>query len=93
MPDAIDILEQQRLALQAELDDRKTQAERNRLSQFSTPTALAQDILKYAATLLPDGKEVHFLDPAIGTGSFYTALCKVFPAQPSGSPVKLYRTV
>ena len=48
-----DILEQQRVALQAELDDKKTQVERNRLGQFSTPTALAQDILKYAATLLP----------------------------------------
>jgi hypothetical protein len=79
MHPTIDILEPQRVALQAELDGQKTQAERNRLGQFSTPTALAQDILKYAATLLPRGKEVHFLDPAIGTGSFYSALRTIFP--------------
>lgn len=75
-----DTFEQQRVALQAELDGQKTQAERNRLGQFATPTALAQDILKYAATLLPRAEKVHFLDPAIGTGSFYSALCKVFPS-------------
>jgi predicted RNA methylase len=78
---ALDILEQQRIALQAELDGQKTQAERNRLGQFATPTALAQDILKYAATLLLRGEQVHFLDPAIGTGSFYSALSKVFPGK------------
>jgi len=79
MHNTIDILEQQRLTIQAELDGQKTPSERNRLGQFATPTALAQDILKYAATLLPRGEEVHFLDPAIGTGSFYSALSKVFP--------------
>ena len=79
----IDILEQQRVALQGELDAQKTQAERNRLGQFATPTPLAQDILDYAATLLPSGEPVRFLDPAIGTGSFYSALCKVFPADAS----------
>ena len=75
----IDTLEQQRISLQSNLDGQKTQAERNRLGQFATPTALAQNILKYAATLLPPGAKAHFLDPAIGTGSFYSALCKVFP--------------
>ena len=81
MQHTIDILEQQRITLQAALDGQKTPTERNRLGQFATPTALAQDILKYAAKLLPRGKEVHFLDPAIGTGSFYSALCKVFPGK------------
>src|SRR5437773_1250447 len=79
MTQLIDIREQQRLALQAELDGQKTQAERNRLGQFATPTALAEDILRYAVHLLPPAEEVHFLDPAIGTGSFYAALSKVFP--------------
>ena len=77
----IDVLEQQRVTLQAELDGQKTQHERNRLGQFATPTALAEDILKYAATLLPPAEKVHFLDPAFGTGSFYSALCKVFPGE------------
>lgn len=78
MRETIDILEQRRTTLQAALDGQKTQAERNRLGQFATPTALAQDILKYAATLLPRGDKIHFLDPAIGTGSFYSALRAVF---------------
>ncbi len=81
MNQRIDILENQRLALQAELDAQKTQAERNRLGQFATPTALAVDILKYASTLLPEYEKVRFLDPAIGTGAFYSALRKVFPKQ------------
>ena len=74
-----DVTEQQRLALQASLDVAKTQAERNRLGQFATPTALAKDILRYAASLLPVGEKVRFLDPAIGTGSFYSALVNAFP--------------
>lgn len=78
---AIEDKEQERLALQASLDAEKTQAERNRLGQFATPTALAEDILRYAATLLSPAAKVCFLDPAIGTGSFYSALLKVFPKQ------------
>lgn len=72
--------EQGRLALQAQLDAAKSQAERNRLGQFATPTALARDILAHAKSLLPEG-EVRFLDPAIGTGSFYSALLNTFPAE------------
>jgi len=45
MGHTIDTLEKQRLELQAELDGEKTQAERNRLGQFATPSALAVDIL------------------------------------------------
>ncbi|HEX7026095.1 MAG TPA: SAM-dependent DNA methyltransferase, partial [Gammaproteobacteria bacterium] len=71
--------EQERLALQATLDAEKTQVERNRLGQFATPTALAEDILRYAASLLPPAASIRFLDPAIGTGSFYSAFLKVFP--------------
>ncbi len=70
--------EQVRLKLQAELDATKTQAERNRLGQFATPTALALDILTYAATLIPQGKKIRFLDPAVGTGSFFSAFQQVF---------------
>lgn len=71
---AADQLEEQRLALQAQLDSAKTKADRNRLGQFATPTALARDVLAYGLSLLPKGKAVRFLDPAIGTGSFYSAL-------------------
>lgn len=75
----INKIEESRLALQAVLDQEKTPAERNRLGQFATPPALAVDILQYAKTLMPAGKKIHFLDPAIGTGAFYAALRKLFP--------------
>lgn len=74
----IDKLEEKRLTLQEQLDSQKTKQERNRLGQFATPTALAQDILTYAKTLLPAGEGIRFIDPAIGTGAFYSALLKVF---------------
>lgn len=67
-----------RLALQASLDAEKSQDERNRLGQFATPSVLAQDILDYAAALMPAG-QINFLDPAIGTGAFYSALLRAFP--------------
>jgi adenine-specific DNA-methyltransferase len=67
-------LEQQRLALQIELDGLKTPAERNKLGQYSTPALLAQDILRYAERLLPKEEKIRFLDPALGTGAFYSAL-------------------
>ena len=73
-------IEAERLALQAVLDREKTQAERNRLGQFATPPELAEEILAYASTLLPEEEPVRFLDPAIGTGAFYAALLKTIPA-------------
>src|SRR5690348_11130911 len=75
----IKTLEQRRIEVQAELDGARTQAERNRLGQFATPTPLAVEILQYADTLLPRNEKVRFLDPAIGTGAFYSALRQVFP--------------
>lgn len=81
MVKSIDSIEKQRLALQAEIDALKTQDERNRLGQFATPTMLAVDMLQCAASLLPEGEMVRFLDPAIGTGSFYSALLRVFPKE------------
>ena len=79
MTESADELETRRIDLQTRLDGRKTQAERNRLGQFATPTALARDILRHAKTLLPAEEPVRFLDPAIGTGSFYSALRATFP--------------
>lgn len=70
--------EARRLVMQAKLDAAKHQAERNRLGQFATPTELAMEMLRYAKVELGDAP-VHFIDPAIGTGSFYSALLRVFP--------------
>lgn len=66
--------ETKRSLLQDGLDAHKSSAERNRLGQFATPAALARDVLSYGLSLLPKKEPVRFLDPAIGTGSFYSAL-------------------
>jgi len=72
-------LEERRLILQGELDARKDPAERNRMGQFATPTGLAADILRHARSLSGRDGKVRFIDPAVGTGSFYSALLNVFP--------------
>jgi hypothetical protein len=81
MSQYVDILEKNRIELQIELDAGKIQADRNRLGQFATPTPLALNILQYAKTILPADVKLRFLDPAIGTGSFYSAFTNVFPKQ------------
>ena len=80
-------LESTRLAVQSQLDSIKTQAERNKRGQFATPTALAAEILEYAHSLLPPRLKIRFLDPAIGTGSFYSALLSRF------APSRIVRAV
>lgn len=81
MATTINNLEEQRLALQVELDAKKSPSARNRLGQFATPTRLATDILRHAESLMPDVGQVNFLDPAIGTGAFYSAFNEVFPRE------------
>lgn len=80
-------LEERRLTVQAELDMGKEQAARNRMGQFATPSNLALDILQCAKKLLEKNEIAHFLDPAIGTGSFYSALLDVFPKNRIGTAV------
>ena len=77
---AANVIEATRLSVQDRLDSAKSQAERNRLGQFATPTDLATDVLACARKMMPKVTPVRFLDPAIGTGSFYSALLRVFPA-------------
>lgn len=67
------------MALQEELDARKGQAERNRMGQFATPPGLAIDILRCAKDRFGETDTVRFIDPAIGTGAFYSALLATFP--------------
>lgn len=66
-------IEAQRLQVQRELDALKSAEERNRWGQFATPPALASEMAAYAATRL-NGRAIRFLEPAVGTGSFYSAL-------------------
>jgi hypothetical protein len=46
------LLESRRQAIQADIDTRKSAAERNRLGQFATPNALAIDIARYVQSVL-----------------------------------------
>lgn len=62
-----------RLEIQTELDSLKSAKERNRLGQFATPPELAQSITAEALKLFQE-KEIRFIEPALGTGSFYEAL-------------------
>src|SRR6185437_2312485 len=72
-------LENSRVKLQALLDAARTVRERNVLGQFATPTSLAVEILRETRAFYGESKPVNFLDPAIGTGSFYSALLATFP--------------
>jgi len=74
-------IEEKRLTLQAQLDGGKTPEARNRMGQFATPTALAREILAHGIQLLPRGEKIRFLDPGIGTGSFYAALLATVQAR------------
>jgi len=73
-------IEQRRQQEQSRLDALKTAQERNKLGQFATPPELALSIARYARSL-QGGGHLRFLDPAIGTGSFYSALLQVFPPE------------
>ncbi|MCM1232520.1 MAG: Eco57I restriction-modification methylase domain-containing protein [Ruminococcus flavefaciens] len=67
------LTESNRLQLQTAIDNSKSIEYRRRLGQFSTPYELAQEIISYGLTLQNE-KEISFLEPAIGTGVFYSAL-------------------
>jgi adenine-specific DNA-methyltransferase len=75
---AVGRIERRRLVLQQARDRLRSPQQRNRLGQFATPGALARETLQYAHQLL-GSRPVRFLDPAIGTGSFYAALLREWP--------------
>lgn len=62
-----------RMRLQTHIDESKSIEERRRLGQFATPFVLAQEIVSYGLTLQRE-EEISFLEPALGTGVFYSAL-------------------
>jgi hypothetical protein len=54
--------------------------------QFATPPRLAVEIASYAWSHCKGRKEpIRFLDPALGTGSFYSALRQIFPPEVIGA--------
>lgn len=77
MPDRLLTIERERQARQAGIDASRSLTERNRLGQFATPHALAVEIAQGASQLV-GRRRIRFADPAIGTGSFFSAALKVF---------------
>lgn len=71
-------IEQQRRIIQREIDLKKTDKQRNVLGQFSTPFKLANDIFKKTTKFLGRTEKIRFLDPAVGTGVFFSALINNF---------------
>ena len=72
-------VETRRQAIQADIDTRRSAAERNRLGQFATPNALAIDIARYVESVIGHAKRsIRFADPSIGSGSFFSAALAVF---------------
>ena len=57
------------------------------MGQYGTPISLAIDILRRARSLISDSTSIRFIDPAIGTGAFYSALLRVFPMDAISSAV------
>lgn len=78
MTSALQNIEESRQAEQIRLDSLKTAAERNKLGQFATPSALALSLARYAHSIFGD-ETIRFLDPSVGTGSFFSALREAFP--------------
>jgi len=65
--------EKRRQVLQLELDAAQSPVERNRLGQFATPPELARQVARVALRYLRDS-HIRFLEPAMGSGAFYSAL-------------------
>lgn len=69
-------VEATRIKIQASLDSLKTQKERNVLGQFSTPKDLSDSIIAFTEQFLDSDSEIRFIDPAIGTGVFYSSITR-----------------
>ncbi len=67
--------EETRLSEQVRLDAMSNAAERNELGQFATPPGLARDIAQFVKALWDKREDrIRFLEPAVGAGSFFSAL-------------------
>ena len=74
-----EIRERERLAAQNETDASKSPEERNRLGQFSTPYPIASQIVARSLNAMPHGGSITFLEPALGSGVFFSALLRQVP--------------
>ncbi len=69
----LSLIESKRKQLQTFIDNNKSIKSRRKLGQFATPYELAQEIVSFGLTL-QEKREISFLEPALGTGAFYSAL-------------------
>ena len=73
-------IESRRQAAQAQIDSAKSAADRNVMGQYATPFPLALEIVEFVkSNWLASAERIRFLDPAVGTGAFFSALLHVFP--------------
>ena len=72
-------IENQRLIIQQQIDSQRAEKQRNIFGQFSTPFKLANDIFSHATKFIKKDEKIRFLDPAVGTGAFFSALINTFP--------------
>lgn len=71
--------EASRADAQSAADTTKSAEERNRLGQFSTPFPVAFQMVGRALKALPSDVPVTFLEPALGSGVFFSALLRHAP--------------
>lgn len=77
MNNIIDI-ETERRIIQNQIDKSRTKLYRNKLGQYATPNELAIEITTFTRSLIESKEKINFLEPALGTGSFFSALLQVF---------------
>lgn len=68
--------ETERYARQLQIDNSRTQHDRNVLGQFSTPFSLASQIVSLTQNHL-NSEAISFLEPSVGAGAFFSALDRV----------------
>lgn len=73
--------EQKRVLLQQRLDAEREKTVRNKMGQYATPYALAEEMMKLAKEMMGN-IPIHLLEPAVGTGVFFSAFLSVFGRKP-----------
>jgi len=71
-------LEAARLKMLKWLSKQRNSEQRNRLGQFATPPSLADAMVRHSLEYLGN-EPIRFLDPAFGTGPFYSSLLQHVP--------------
>ncbi len=71
-----DAQEVRRVDAQSAADSAKSSLDRNRLGQFSTPFPIACQMVGRALGEMPSDMPVRFLEPALGSGVFFSAILR-----------------